>query len=221
MRDGPHFMLDSKQSFSDNTVQGISYTAQYPAFLDSVRAICLEIVGKVVKLMCYVSVYAVGSNSGTLAQLSTSACCRFLPLDGMTLPEIREVENLYLDAAKWPWNKIRNGSMFTHPEWKNRLLSADTSCMLEHLSDYDQQARRKQGLIQLGAQSVINLEDQQLESSHAIDWDEEGTTDDEDTDANSESHTDFECDSDLEFATQLQIDADFDGADVGPTSSEM
>lgn len=84
--------------------------------------------------------------------------CRFLQLDGMTLPEIRLVEEHYLRAGKWPWNKILNGYVRTHPEWQNRLL-VEGACMLEHMSEYEQDSRRKQGLARLGVQQSAALQE--------------------------------------------------------------
>ncbi|KAL3136537.1 hypothetical protein ABBQ38_005786 [Trebouxia sp. C0009 RCD-2024] len=112
---------------------------------------------------------------------------RFLQLDGMTLPQIRQVEEYYLHAAKWPWNKIHNGNIRTHPEWQDRLLS-DTASMLGHLSDYEQDDRRKQGLTRLGAEvheGSHRLEQPEAEVEGSVLIDEAGYAD---TDTDSEMH---------------------------------
>lgn len=69
----------------------------------------------------------------------------------MSLARVRQVEDHYLNAAKWPWNKIQNDNVRTHPEWSNRLLS-DQVCMLPHLAKYSEDTRRTRGLRKLGVQ---------------------------------------------------------------------
>ncbi len=93
----------------------------------------------------------------------------------MSLSEIRTVEDHYLAAAKWPWNKVR-----THPEWNNRLLVPGAS-MMRHFSDYHPQTRHIQGLAQLGVQQDAgSMATQMLESEQVTNTDAEDGSDIED-----------------------------------------
>ena len=119
--------------------------------------------------------------------------CRFLQLDGMTLSEIRQVEEHYLRAGKWPWNKILNGYVRTHPEWLNRMLKGDV-LMLAHMSNYEQDTRRKQGLARFG----LHQEDPGLKSQ-AVDLEQDLNLDeDEDvvdaSDSEVTSDDEYDCD---------------------------
>lgn len=111
----------------------------------------------------------------------------------MTLPEVRLVEEHYLRAGKWPWNKILNGYVRTHPEWQNRLL-VEGVCMLGHMSEYEQDTRRKQGLARLGLQQSAALQELEPVAQTGDDSGAEASTD-ADTDVDAE-YEDLESDYD-------------------------
>lgn len=126
-------------------------------------------------------------------------CCRFLHLDGMSLSEIRTVEDHYLAAAKWPWNKVQDGFVRTHPEWNKRLLISE-ACMMTHLSDYHPQSRHMQGLAQLGLQQDAgSMATQMLESEQVANKDAEAGSDME----NGSSEGDMLMDDDQVFEDEL------------------
>lgn len=92
----------------------------------------------------------------------------------MSVSDIRQVEDHYLRMAKWPWNKVQNSNVRTHPEWRFRL-AADDVCMLGHVCDYEQDTRRKQGLAGLGIQQVDGLRHQSSESQSIMTVDAAGS----------------------------------------------
>lgn len=117
----------------------------------------------------------------------------------MTLSEIRTVEDHYLAAAKWPWNKVQNGYVCTHPEWKNRLLVPGAS-MMRHFSDYHPQTRHMQGLAQLGLQQDAgSMATQMLVSEQVTNTDAEDGSDME----NGSSEGDMLMDDDQVFEDEL------------------
>ena len=146
--------------------------------------------------------------NGTLFVESVVVDYRFLQLDGMTLSEVRQVEEHYLRAAKWPWNKMLNGNALTHPEWQNRLLLEDV-CMLGHMSEYGQDTRRKQGLARLGLQQCVSgLQDQEIDVDTDFDSDAAACTD-ADTDVEAESEDlQSDCDDEEERHDSLCPSAD-------------
>lgn len=83
----------------------------------------------------------------------------------MSLSEVRAVEDHYLQF-KWPLNKVHNGNLRVHPDWLRRLVAPVK--MLQHISLYCENLRRKQGLSRLG----INAGPGQSNASDNDDLDE-------------------------------------------------
>ena len=130
----------------------------------------------------------------------------------MTASEIRQTEDHQLQGGKWAWNKIQNGNVCTHHEWKGRIGS-DGAHLLKHISEIEPLTRHKQGLARLGGQSKLSKND----PAHVSD---EVSHSGVDTHVDSAVDTDFETDIDTEAGSASDFSGEMTGAETEDDDEE-